>query len=232
MQAEISWQFLGEVKYRAALAHQKSLERQLLTGERDGFLLLLTHPPTFTVGRRDSSLYLRHSEERLSELGFDFSRTDRGGLVTYHGPGQLVGYPILHLGRLGIKGVQDYIFLLEGLLIELCRELGVEGRRTPGQRGVFIGKNKIGAVGVHVARQLTTHGFSFNVNPDLEHYRLITACGLEDHGVSSLARLGIVLSLEEVARTAAEIFGRIFSVHLRESNILKETPISAPGNAD
>lgn len=213
----VLWSYLGEVPYAEALAWQHSLARRL---ENDptipGYLMLLTHPPTFTVGRRDSSLFLSKSPEELKTLGFDFAVTDRGGLVTYHGPGQLVGYPILRLKNLGLSSVPDYVKALEDAMLALCRDYDQEGRRIEGLRGLFVGEDKIGAVGIHVHDDVTTHGFAFNVAPDLSHYGHIVACGLADHGITSLKKLGVETDVLEAAGLIAACLAETLGAELLE----------------
>lgn len=194
----------GEVPYGEAWAWQSALAQHLHDDPSlPGYLLLLSHPPTFTVGRRDSSAFLRKSPEELQALGFDFAVTDRGGLVTYHGPGQLVGYPILRLGTFGLSAVPSYVLALEEAMCALCRDYGQEARRIEGLRGLFVGNDKIGAVGIHVHDDVSTHGFAFNVNPDLSHYDHITACGLAAHGLTSLERLGVKTDVADAAERIA-----------------------------
>ncbi len=203
--------------FQRAWTLQLSVRENLLSSQNDpGRLLLLSHPPTFTVGRRDSSGYFHKSESELKSMGYDIVPTDRGGLVTFHGPGQLVGYPVVHLGRIGKPNIPDYVSGLEEVMVRLCGEEGVEARRIDGMRGVFVGNDKIGAVGVHVSRQAATHGFALNIHTDLSHYRWITACGLADTGVTSLARLGVTLSVKDAATRTARIFEEVFRLSMAE----------------
>jgi lipoate-protein ligase B len=178
------------------------------------------------VGRRDASVFLRHSPDELRALGFAFEATDRGGLVTYHGPGQLVGYPILRLSRVGLKSVPDYVRGLEEIMLKLSAHYGFTARRIEGLRGLFVGQDKIGAVGIHVNNDLTTHGFAYNVKPDMRHYDYITACGLTDHGLTSLERLGVATSVPEAARQTAALFAAEFGLSLTEAP-LPEAPKEA-----
>jgi lipoyl(octanoyl) transferase len=205
--------FIGQVPYQEAWNLQREWAEIIETSDEPGVLLLLEHPPTFTTGRRDSRSHFLTDPETLTQQGFEIVHSDRGGLVTYHGPGQLVGYPILHLGRLGIAGVAEYVALLEDLMQAVCRDMGLETRKIPEYRGVFAAQDKIGAVGVHVDRQISTHGFALNVAPNLEHYRHITACGLADTGVTSLAAHGIKGTPLKVANRVFPHMARIFKVN-------------------
>lgn len=205
--------FIGQVPYREAWDLQRQWAEIIRDGTEPGVLLLLEHPPTFTTGRRDSTAHFRTPPDELLREGFDIVHSDRGGLVTYHGPGQLVGYPILHLGRLGIAGVAEYVALLENLMQAVCRDMGLETRKIPEYRGIFAGQDKIGAVGVHVDRQVSTHGFALNVSPNLAHYRHITACGLADTGVTSLAAQGIKGTPQKVANRLYAHVARLFTIN-------------------
>lgn len=177
-----------------------------------GFLLLLQHPKTFTFGRRDSSEHLLSSKDDLVAQGFELVQTDRGGLVTYHGPGQLVGYPILNLEKLNIRGAHEYVGKLERVLTSTLADFEVQASLYEGLRGVFVDQNKIAAIGVHLKKQVSRHGFALNVEPDLDHYRHITPCGLSAYGVTSLAELGAEVSMSEVVQSLSRHFNAIFEV--------------------
>src|SRR5213592_3915137 len=151
-------------------------------------LLLLEHPPVITLGRGGDVRNLLAPPEALREHGVRFYETTRGGDITYHGPGQIVGYPIIHLGE-GSRDVRKYVTKLEEVLIRTAAEYGVTAERIPGRRGIWVGDNKIAAIGVRIARWVTSHGFALNVNTNLEHFRLITPCGIEGAGVTSIAKL-------------------------------------------
>jgi lipoyl(octanoyl) transferase len=175
-------------------------------------LLLLEHEPVFTLGRNARAGNVLFSAEALRERGFDVFETGRGGDVTYHGPGQVVGYPILDLAP-DRKDVRRYVRDLEEVMIRTCAEYGVVAGRVSGLVGVWVGNEKIGAIGVRIARWVTSHGFAFNVAVDLQPFSLIVPCGIPDRGVTSLERLvGHSVSIEEtMARLAvhfAAVFGR------------------------
>jgi lipoyl(octanoyl) transferase len=175
-------------------------------------LLLLEHEPVFTLGRNARKENLLVPEEALRARGFEVFEAGRGGDVTYHGPGQIVGYPILDLSP-DRRDVHRYVRDLEEVLIRTCRDHGVEAGRVSGLTGVWVGQEKIGAIGVRIARWVTSHGFAFNVAPDLSPFRLIVPCGIADRGVTSLERLrGRPVALSEVmeglACHTAAVFGR------------------------
>jgi lipoate-protein ligase B len=151
-------------------------------------LVLLEHPPTYTLGVRGDASHILASEARLQALGASVVRTDRGGDVTFHGPGQIVGYPIVDLRALG-AGVAEYVHGLEAAIIETLARFGIAAGRSPRNRGVWAGEAKIAAIGVRVSRGVTTHGFALNVNTDLDWFTHIVPCGLPDATVTSMRQL-------------------------------------------
>ena len=151
-------------------------------------LLILEHTPVVTLGRNARAENLLVSEERLLSQGVELFEAGRGGDVTYHGPGQVVGYPILEIPQ-GRRDVHRYVRELEEVMIRVCADYGFAARRIAGKSGTFVGDNKIGAIGVRLSRWVTSHGFAFNVNTNLSGFDLIVPCGLRDQGVTSLARL-------------------------------------------
>lgn len=204
-----SW--LGRVPYERAWNLQRALFVARLDCEVLDTLLLLEHPPTYTIGRRGIEDDLVWDAAERVRRGIELFFVDRGGRATYHGPGQLVGYPILALGeRYDVLG---YLRRLESALIATVADLGVEARRDEHHTGVWVGRNKLAAIGVKITRGVTMHGFALNVTTDLGHFEGIVPCGLSDRGVTSvLAETGIAYRVEEVARRAAnhlaEVFGR------------------------
>jgi lipoate-protein ligase B len=209
--------------YREALALQERLERARLAGEVPDTVIAVEHAPVITLGHRGDAGNVVASADRLSRLGIEVVRTDRGGDVTYHGPGQCVLYPIVHLdqSRLTIAG---FVEKLEECMIRSAADHGVTARRLPGCPGVFVGGDKLGAVGLHVSRGVTTHGLAFNADPDLSHFKLIVPCGLRDHGVTSLRRAsGSFVDLEEIER---RLVGHLAALLGREV-----TPVDVPGDA-
>jgi lipoyl(octanoyl) transferase len=174
---------LGEVAYRDALALQERLRAARQADAIPDTLLLLEHPPVYTRGRRARAADLPRGERWYRERGIDVVDSDRGGQVTYHGPGQLVGYPIVR-----VESVREYVAALERTMVAALAEEGVAATAPEGLTGVWTGGAKIGSIGVHVSRGVTTHGFAVNVTNDLEPFEWVAACGVEDAQVTSLAR--------------------------------------------
>ena len=203
--------WLDRIDYDAAWAWQQELFLARLDGESSDTLLLLEHPPTYTLGRRTAASDLRLGEHETRARGISLFRVDRGGRATYHGPGQLVGYPIMALGER--YDVLSYLRKLEDALVLVAEDLGVDAHRDGQHTGVWVGSNKIGAIGVKITRGITMHGFAFNVTTDLRMFEGIVPCGIEDRWVTSVEALtGRRHSLKEVATLAAnrlaEVFGR------------------------
>jgi lipoyl(octanoyl) transferase len=173
-------------------------------------LLLLEHPPVITLGRGGDVGNLLASPEALRSYGVRFYETTRGGDITYHGPGQIVGYPILHLGN-GNRDVRKYVTKLEEVLIRTVAEYGIIATRADGKRGIWVGQEKIAAIGVRIARWVTSHGFALNVSTNLEHFRLITPCGIHGSGVTSISRqIGRPVPLDDVRTVLAAKFAEVF----------------------
>ena len=205
---------LGLMEYGEAWALQKALVLSRAEGITPDLLLLLEHPPTYTIGRRGDRSHILLPAERLQETGIALYETDRGGQATYHGPGQVVGYPILDLR--GWMGPLQYTRTLEALLIETVQALGVPGGRVEGLTGVWVGERKIAAIGVRISRGVAFHGFALNVDPNLRPFDFIVPCGIRDKGVTSLAQeLGRPVEVEEVLPILTEAFARAFDFALR-----------------
>ena len=180
---------LGLIGYDDALKRQLECVERLKTGEAstEEFLLLLEHPPIITIGRSGTSANVRVEEAELKAQGVGLREASRGGDVTYHGPGQLVGYPILRLDRHG-KDVHKYMRSLEAVIIAVLKHFGIVAQRRPGLTGVWVAERKIASIGVAVTRWITYHGFALNVAPDLAHFDLIHPCGLKGVVITSMAK--------------------------------------------
>jgi lipoyl(octanoyl) transferase len=176
---------LGRRAYADALRVQEETAAARREGRAPDTLLFVEHDPVYTLGRSAQEAHVLADAETRRQQGIEVVRTGRGGDVTYHGPGQLVGYPILDLQALGL-GVVDYVTALERMLIRVLAEFGVDSIRDPAHRGVWIRRDKIAALGVRVTRHVTLHGFALNVCVDLAPYAGIVPCGLRDRGVTSL----------------------------------------------
>ncbi len=211
---ECRWSWLGRVAYADAARMQEALVREVGAGAGPERLLLLEHPHVVTLGRgADRSNVLLDEATRAAE-GIGIHETGRGGDVTYHGPGQLVGYPIVDL-KPDRRDVHRYVRDLEEVLIRTAADFGVEAGRVPGMTGVWAGERKLAAIGVRIARWVTSHGFAFNVATDLSYFRHIVPCGITDCRVTSiLAETGRAPALEEVAASAARHFGNVYDCEM------------------
>jgi lipoyl(octanoyl) transferase len=203
---------LGRVGYEEALALQRALVEERRSDRIPDQLLVLEHPPVITLGVKGDGgrSHITASADVLEALGIGVFEAGRGGDVTYHGPGQLVAYPILDL-RPDRCDVHRYVRDLEEVMIRLCAAHGVAAGRAPGLTGVWVAREKIGAIGVRVSRWITSHGLAFNVAPALEHFSLIVPCGISDRGVTSLQRAsGGPVDSEKVADELIDLFGDVF----------------------
>jgi lipoyl(octanoyl) transferase len=200
--------------YGQALELQQQLTSERKLGTIPDQLLLLEHPHVITLGRNGQMENLLASGEILSRAGIGFYPTDRGGDVTYHGPGQLVGYPILDL-REWKRDVGAYVRAVEQVIIDTLADYGISAGRIPKLTGVWVGERKIAAIGVHISRWVTSHGFALNVATDLSYFQYIVPCGLT-RPVTSMAALGARASVEEVGRNLAAHFGRVFDCEMEE----------------
>jgi len=205
---------LALVTYENAMHLQQKLVSMRQRDEIPDQLLLLEHPPVITLGRGGDAANLLASPKELRDQGVRFFETTRGGDITYHGPGQIVGYPIVHLGE-GKRDVRRYVTKLEEVLIRTVAEYGITATRAEGKRGIWVGNDKIAAIGVRIARWVTSHGFALNVNTDLEHFRLITPCGIQGSGVTSIAReTGRRVPPDEVRTLIVRHFADVFDRHV------------------
>ena len=230
----IQYLYLGRVDYGEALRLQSEIAALRLAGRVDNVLLLLEHPPVLTLGRNASRSNVLASDALLASRGVTLHEINRGGDVTYHGPGQLIGYPIFDLRSLqnsrgGRLGPVDFVRQMEEALIRLCGVYGVRAGRIAGLTGVWCGlrepqlssesppsagERKIAAIGIHVSRGIVTHGFAFNVSTDLRDFQLINPCGITDKPVTSLERevpdTVTLPDLENIAHQSARQFGHVF----------------------
>lgn len=201
---ESTW--LGQMEYRKALDYQMRCVERRASGEIPDTLILLTHPHVYTIGRIGSDANLLVSPESLLDEGIAVERVSRGGDITYHGPGQLVGYPIVLLAR---PDVHRFVRSVEGALIDALSGFGIEGRRIEGLTGVWVGNKKIASIGIGVRRWITYHGFALNVDPDLSYFRRINLCGLSGREATSVAEVtGRGLPMEAIREAVAFACGR------------------------
>jgi lipoyl(octanoyl) transferase len=202
---------LGRIAYADALALQRALVEERREGGTGDLLLLVEHPHVLTLGVRGDGgrSHVLASPDALAARGIDVFETGRGGDVTYHGPGQLVGYPIMDL-RPDRCDVHRYVRDLEEVLIRTAKDFGVAAGRIEGLTGVWVGREKLAAIGVRISRWITSHGFALNVHPDLTCFDLIVPCGIRDHGVTSLARLAGEVDAGAVEARLLEHFCDVF----------------------
>lgn len=212
---------LGLVDYADALRIQREKVAQRKAGAIPETLLLLEHPHVYTLGRNARPENVLKPVEWLASRGAQVFETDRGGDVTYHGPGQLVGYPILDLTQ-HRRDISWYMRSLEEVFIRTARDFGIETERCACGAGVWVGRNKLTAMGVHLSRWVTSHGFALNVNTDLKYFEWIVPCGIRDKGVTSLAKLlGHAVDMEMVTERVVEHFGAVFGLEMLRVEELK-----------
>ena len=216
---------MGNMAYEEALQLQERLQAARMENEIPDTLLLLEHPPVITMGRRASPANILAPKNVLDRLGVRVVDINRGGDVTYHGPGQLVGYPIFDLKRHG-RDIHFFLERLEDIFIRILARYGIQAHRETGRHtGVFVGTDKIVAFGISVRQWVTLHGFAFNVNTDLSHFEWIVPCGLEDRGVTSLKKLlGQPVPMGQVLEEVAALFREVFPGDPAFPDLAEELP--------
>ncbi len=225
------YQWREPVDYAAAYDVQKRIWSETLAGDGPDALLALTHPPTLTIGKSGRLENMLLSREEMEHHRLTLFFTDRGGDITYHGPGQLVAYPIIDLRRRG-KDVHRYIDDLEEVIIRTLADYSVAAHRDEQHVGVWVGDDKIAAIGVRVSRWVTMHGLALNVDPIMEHFSFINPCGIVDRGVTSLVKLlSRDVSLEEVTGRLVARFAEVFSSEI-EWVVDAPTGVTAPLEAE
>lgn len=203
---------LGLIDYSAALDLQTDLRDRRITGQIPDTLLLLEHPPVITLGRSGNLDNVLVSESELSDRGIRLFHANRGGDVTYHGPGQIVGYAIIDLTRHGTD-LRKHLWKLEEVLICALNHLGVTGTRREGETGVWVSQNKIASIGIHVKRWVTMHGFAINVAPNFDHLSLIHHCGITDGPMTSIQNvLAHPVPIHQVYQVLKSSFAEIFNL--------------------
>jgi len=217
---------LGLINYDAAYAIQKMIQAQKMSGQISDVLLLLEHYPTFTMGKSSKLENLLLSPEELSRKGISLFFADRGGDITYHGPGQLTVYPIMDLRNRG-RDIGPYVRNLEEMVIQTLDDLSIEGRRNGENVGIWVGGDKIASIGISIRRWVTMHGIALNVNPDLKNFTYINPCGLDGNKVTSISKLlGYDVPIETIGDRIAAHFADIFDVEIElvSPNLLRATP--------
>lgn len=226
MKPRIIFRDLRLMKYDQAWGLQENLLQEVIKSQitadqsDSGYFLLVEHPHVFTLGNSGKETNLLVNQEFLRSKGAEFYKINRGGDITYHGPGQIVGYPVIHLQSFHI-GIREYVHRLEEVIIRTLRNYGIEASRLEGAAGVWLDiadkskSRKICAMGVRVSRGVTMHGFAFNINTDLSFYHLINPCGFTDRGVTSLSKeLGKEIDIQEVKNHLRTSFAEVFRCEL------------------
>jgi len=205
---------LGRMPYGNALVLQREYVDKRIAGEIGDTLLLVEHDPVITLGRSADSSNILASKDALERFGIEIYEIERGGDVTYHGPGQQVGYPILNIRELGMN-LHEYLRNLEEIMIATLARFGLKGERISGLTGVFVDSAKVVAIGIAVRKWVTFHGFAFNVNPEMRHFQMIVPCGITDHSVGSLSGcLGEEKTLSDLRIPLIASFEEVFSVEI------------------
>jgi lipoyl(octanoyl) transferase len=213
---------LGLIGYAEAWALQKRVVAARKAGSLEDVLIFCEHAPVITLGRSGKREHLLASEHVLRQKGVEFHATDRGGDITYHGPGQIVGYPILNLGAIR-RDVVWYVRMLEEAMIRATAEFGITAERVAGKTGIWVKvgntEEKLAAIGVHISRWVTSHGFAYNVSTDLRNFDLIVPCGIADRKAASLEKLlGRNVEPSQVARQIARHLGELFGLEMKEAS--------------
>ena len=211
---------LGTVDYAEAHRLQKELQDKRISGEIGDTVLLLEHPPVLTMGRSAKEQHVLAAPEVLAARGISVHEVGRGGDVTYHGPGQLVAYPIIDL-KPDRRDVRKYMWSLEETMIRTCADFGLSATRVEGLNGAWIGDRKVGAVGVRISRWVTMHGLALNANSDLTHFDLIVPCGIQDKKVTSLsAEIGRTVFATDVIDPLARHFAELYDTDVEWQDAL------------
>ncbi len=204
--------YLGAIPYERALKLQQRLVQARAEGSIPDVVLLLQHPPVFTIGRFRGEEDIIVPPEKLQQEGISVFQTSRGGSITYHGPGQLIGYPILNLRENRI-GVREYIWKLETVIIELLLSLGIQGHRVAEYPGVWADGEKVCSIGIHVSHHITMHGFALNIDTDLRHFEYINPCGIKGKVMTCISKLlGYPIEVEVVTEALLDTFSAIFEL--------------------
>ena len=220
--AECVWRDLGRMEYGAAFDLQRELVERRKRDQIPDQLLFVEHPHVITLGRNGKPEHLLAGEEHLRRAGIAFYPTDRGGDITYHGPGQLVGYPILDLKQWK-RDVGEYLRAIEEVLIGALGCFGLRAQRAAGMTGVWVEGAKVAAIGVHISRWVTSHGFALNVTTDLRYFQYVVPCGLTKPVTSMEKLLGRDPEREQVMAAVVAEFGRVFGRKLKPVEVLCQT---------
>ncbi len=216
----VAWTYLGERPYSEVWDQQEDLRNKILDHNYAGQLLLVEHPPTITLGRAEKGTNLLFNRKTLNQQGFDVIETNRGGKITYHGPGQLVAYPVFNL-RSFRMGVKEFVCALERTMIQCLAQVGIQACRKEGSPGAWVGERKIGSIGIHVRKQVSIHGLALNICPDLSHFALIHPCGIANLQMTSVKQEGHQTSVEEFLPIFLHSFSKVFNCDMEPTPIGK-----------
>jgi lipoate-protein ligase B len=206
--------YLGVTPYDMSLKMQQVLQEKRILGVIPDILLLLEHSPVFTIGRFQGEKDLIVSSDVLAREGISVFHTNRGGGITYHGPGQIVGYPILNLKESRL-GVRNFVLMLEEVIIIFLQDYGIYGHLVPKHIGVWVGRKKICSIGIHVSRHVTTHGFALNINNDLRFFKYIRPCGLSGGVMTSISELlGHPIDIQKAITRLFQCFSEVFGLNI------------------
>lgn len=216
---KVCFDYIGRTDFSECFDLQTNIREAVLENRTPQTVILTEHNKVFTLGRREDGKNLLLSKDFLEKNGFSVVKTTRGGMITYHGPGQLVIYPILDLKRLHLK-VKEYVKNLELTVIDTLSTLGIDAQRKEGYQGVWVGDKKIGSLGIHVKRSVTMHGFALNVSTDLKDFSYINPCGFQSLELTSIVKESKNdITLESLSLMIMKSFGKVFSVEIEKINI-------------
>jgi lipoate-protein ligase B len=228
---KVEWCDIGRIGYREAMSLQESLKARRQSGAIGDMLLLLEHDPVYTMGKRNCEGDIRSDRGAIATAGIDIVKTNRGGRVTYHGPGQLVGYFIFDLNSFAI-GVKEFVHRVEEICIMTLNDFGLTGQRDADHPGVWLSREKVAAIGLNVDRGITMHGFALNVDCDLMHYKHIVACGIGGRGATSIKEaLGSAPSMDEVKSRLIANVGRVMGCGMEEVSAVPQTEVNVSSSS-
>jgi lipoyl(octanoyl) transferase len=210
----------SNIRYDEGLKMQQKAYELVAAGEYDGIIFILEHKPVFTVGANGGFENILVTVEELKKKEIDLVKINRGGNITFHGPGQIVAYPILNLNK-HYRDVHWYVSLLEDVVINTLSEYNIEGYKKPEYRGVWVGDKKISAVGVHMKKWISTHGLSLNVNVDKAYFKMINPCGITEFGVTSMEDYQDNIKIADIKYKLIENFEKLLKINLTEGEIIE-----------
>ncbi|MCB0326568.1 MAG: lipoyl(octanoyl) transferase LipB [Bdellovibrionales bacterium] len=214
MSQSLRFEDLGTQGFEKVWKFQENYRDEILAGQTESKLFFVEHPPTFSMGRGEKGENLKQSEKAYQDMGIDMAWVNRGGKVTYHGPGQLVAYPVFDLKQYRM-GVKQFVCALEKVLISTLAEFGLQAHTQEGLIGTWLGTEKIASIGIHVKKSVSIHGLALNVCPDMRYFSMIEPCGIRQVQMTSMKEQGCNASVKEVSLVMAEVFAQHFGGHTR-----------------